>query len=170
MKGIHPLCWLCHVYPDTRVCFPFDQWDWAPLIYHTTDTWRITKVPQPILNRMSHVPLMLQYKRTHLMSCVCVSRLQPAHVTTTRTTWRPVGTGPPSCWWGTLGTAPRWTCGRSVVCSLSCCRGRRCGPGSLTWISCIWSERLSVNQSISRLYSESICLMITLLCFAFHLH
>lgn len=79
--------------------------------------------------------------------CFCVVCHQLVHVTTTQTTWRLVGTGPPSCSWETLSTALRWTCGRSVACSLSCCRGSRCGPGSLTWTSCTWSERPSVRRT-----------------------
>lgn len=72
---------------------------------------------------------------------------QLVHVTTTQTTWRPVGTGPPSCWWETLSTDLRWTSGRSGACSLSCCRGSLCGPGSLTWTNCTWSGRLSVRTA-----------------------
>ncbi|KAK7904048.1 hypothetical protein WMY93_016655 [Mugilogobius chulae] len=35
----------------------------------------------------------------------------------------------PSCWWGTLSTAPRWTSGPSAACSPSCCRGMPLWPG-----------------------------------------
>lgn len=63
-------------------------------------------------------------------------RPQLDHLTITRTMWRPAGIGPPSCWWGTLSTVLRWTCGPSAVCSQSCCQGSRCGPGSRTWTNC----------------------------------
>ncbi len=68
--------------------------------------------------------------------CPVFSCHQLVRVITTQTMWRPVGTEPPSYWWETLSTAPRWTCGRSVVFSLSCCLESRCGPASLTWTSC----------------------------------
>lgn len=67
----------------------------------------------------------------------CVWQL--VRVTTTPTTLRPAGIAPLNCWWETLSTAPRWTCGQSVACLLSSSRGRLCGPGSRTWTSCTWS-------------------------------
>lgn len=67
----------------------------------------------------------------------CVWQL--VRVTTTPTTLQPAGIAPPNCWWETLSTAPRWTCGQSVACLLSSSRGRLCGPGSRTWTSCTWS-------------------------------
>lgn len=70
---------------------------------------------------------------------------QPGPVTTTRTTWPPAGTGPPSCWWGTRSTAPPWTSGPSGVFLPNSCREFLCGPGSPTWISCTWSGRLLVR-------------------------
>lgn len=66
---------------------------------------------------------------------VCLCPPQPVQGMTTQTMWQPAGIAPLSCSWGTLSTAPLWTCGRWAACLPSCSMGIHSGPGGPTWTS-----------------------------------
>ncbi|MEQ2200605.1 hypothetical protein XENOCAPTIV_000684, partial [Xenoophorus captivus] len=65
---------------------------------------------------------------------------------TTQTTWRPAGTGPLSCWLGTLSMDLLWTSGLWAVSLLSFSTGILSGRGSLMLTNCTSSEKLWVHR------------------------
>lgn len=131
------------------LCLPFLPWV-SVLRYHTLTCSHSARLVIPYstmfllfsvhysVSKWTCMPT--SYRR--LSVCRCAQRDQRM---TTRTTWRPVGTGPLSCWSGTLSMDLPWTCGLWVASLPSCLMDIRSGPGSLTLTSSTSSGKLSVN-------------------------